>query len=365
MPLVQNLPDVPLDIIGDVHGEFDVLEQLLERLGYDANGIHTEGRHLIFLGDLVDRGPDSPAVVEKVMKLVDSGTAQCILGNHELLLLLDRAIPGNGWFIQPNPHEVPGEFQSARVDPGKMDAYLDFFGSMPVLLENRSLRVAHACWHAPSVAQIRTDARLNLGIAELYRHYEIDVRKRLNNAELAHMVDQEKTFYAVSLRDPGWEADILPAHAEAEIIARMSNPIRVITSGTVEVAERPFFSMGQWQMFYRSQWWNDYHDEIPVVIGHFWRRFDSEAKKVSGVFGKDVFEDVPSHAWMGASNNVYCVDYSVGQRHAERSLSQRLDQFHGKLAALRWPECEVVHDDGTIVPVERAAGDRVGSHASR
>jgi hypothetical protein len=352
LTIIRDLPDGPLDIIGDVHGESEVLEQLLERLGYDANGNTASGRHLVFLGDLIDRGPDSPAVVDKVMKLVDKGVAQCILGNHELLALLGRAIPGNGWFVQPNPHENPGEFRSARVVPSQIDTYLEFFSSMPILLENASLRVAHACWHAPSVAQIRSDARLNLSIADWYRHYEGDVRKRLNNAELAHMVEQERIFYSVALHDPDWASDILPAHAEAEIIARMSNPIRVITSGTVEIAQKPFYAMGQWQMFYRSQWWNSYSDEIPVVIGHFWRRFDNAVNNVSGVFGKDVFENVPSHAWMGMNNNVYCVDYSVGQRHAERGLSQRSAQFHGKLAALRLPECEVVHDDGTVVAVD-------------
>ena len=351
MPLVGKLPDSPLDIIGDVHGEAEVLEHLLERLGYDANGNTAGGRHLVFLGDLIDRGPDSPAVVDKVMQLVDKGVAQCVLGNHELLLLLGRAIPGNGWFVQPNPNEAPGEFDSARVDPSKIDAYVEFFSSLPAVLENESLRIAHACWHAPSVAQLRADSVLKMSIADLYRHYEVDVRKRLNQAELAHMVDQEKMFYSVALHDPNWMADILPAHAEAEIIARMNNPLRVVTSGTVEVAEKPFFAMGQWQMFYRSQWWNTYSDEAPVVIGHFWRRFDDAVNRVSGVFGKDVLEGIPSHAWMGLKDNVYCVDYSVGQRHLERSGSEDSGSFYGKLAALRLPEYEVLHDDGNVVSV--------------
>lgn len=354
MAFIRSLADGPLDIIGDVHGELEVLEHLLERLGYDANGNTAGGRQLVFLGDLVDRGPDSPAVVDRVMQLVDKGVAQCVLGNHELLLLLGRAISGNGWFVQPNPNEAPGEFDSARVDPSKIDTYLEFFSSLPILLENESLRIAHACWHAPSVAQLRSDARLELSIADLYRHYEADVRKRLNNAELAHMVDQEKMFYSVALNDPNWVADILPAHAEAEIIARMSNPIRVVTSGTVEVADKPFYAMGQWQMYYRSQWWNTYSDEKPVVIGHFWRQFDDAVERVSGVFGKDVLEGIPSHAWMGSKENVYCVDYSVGQRHLERRGSEGRGEFHGKLAALRLPECEVLHDDGNVIPVDSA-----------
>ena len=56
--------------------------------------------------------------------------------------------------------------------------------------------------------------------------------------------------------------------------------------------------------------------------------------------------------WMGQRRNVYCVDYSVGQRHLERrERGQAQDEFHGKLAALRYPEWEVVHDDGSMVAI--------------
>jgi hypothetical protein len=184
------------------------------------------------------------------------------------------------------------------------------------------LRIAHACWHPPSISRLKTDARLNKSITELYRHYESELRRDLHEAELAHMIDQERMFYSVKLQDPDWDAKILPAHAEAEIISRMKNPFRVITSGSIEVARKPFFAMGQWQMFYRSKWWDSYDDDKPVVIGHFWRRFSDSAEMVSGVFGKDVFDGVPSHAWMGARNSVYCVDYSVGQLHAERKQTR-------------------------------------------
>jgi hypothetical protein len=72
---------------------------------------------------------------------------------------------------------------------------------------------------------------------------------------------------------------------------------------------------------------------------------------MSGVFGKDVFEGIPSHAWMGKRKNVYCVDYSVGQLHAERRRDTAPGAFQGKLAALRFPEWEVHHDDGTVIPI--------------
>ena len=67
---VAPLFDGPLDIVGDVHGEIDALISLLRELGYGDDGKHPDGRRLVFLGDLVDRGPDSPAVLRKVRALV-------------------------------------------------------------------------------------------------------------------------------------------------------------------------------------------------------------------------------------------------------------------------------------------------------
>ncbi len=89
----------PFDVIGDVHGCGDELEALLAKLGYeiakqpgdDARGRyevrHPQGRKLVFLGDLVDRGPRIPDVLALVMDAVESGAALCVPGNHETKLL--------------------------------------------------------------------------------------------------------------------------------------------------------------------------------------------------------------------------------------------------------------------------------------
>ena len=82
----------PFDIIGDVHGCYRELTELLADLGYevDADGTaarHPEGRRALFLGDLVDRGPATPAVLRLVMGMVAEGNALCIPGNHEVKLL--------------------------------------------------------------------------------------------------------------------------------------------------------------------------------------------------------------------------------------------------------------------------------------
>lgn len=82
----------PFDIIGDIHGCRSELETLLGRLGYAlvrdglgraVDAAHPEGRTAVFVGDLVDRGPDSPGVLRLVMGMVGVGHALCVSGNHE------------------------------------------------------------------------------------------------------------------------------------------------------------------------------------------------------------------------------------------------------------------------------------------
>lgn len=88
----------PFDIIGDIHGCFDELKQLLVTMGYiieeadgpggkDYRGTHPGGRRAVFLGDLVDRGPNMVGVLKLVMNMIESGSALCVCGNHDLRVL--------------------------------------------------------------------------------------------------------------------------------------------------------------------------------------------------------------------------------------------------------------------------------------
>lgn len=101
MPLWNDKLDEhgPFDIIGDVHGCYDELAELLTQLGYAAIGpagawSHPHGRKLVFLGDLVDRGPKIPEVVRLVMDSIAAGSALCVPGNHDIKFM--RAIWGKG-----------------------------------------------------------------------------------------------------------------------------------------------------------------------------------------------------------------------------------------------------------------------------
>lgn len=94
VPLANDLREQagPFDVIGDVHGCATELRELLERLGYDEDGAHPDGRRVVFLGDLVDRGPGVAEVLKLAMRMIERHGALCVMGNHEAKLV--RALEG-------------------------------------------------------------------------------------------------------------------------------------------------------------------------------------------------------------------------------------------------------------------------------
>ena len=141
----------PFDVIGDVHGCRAELEALLARLGYaierDAAGRpvgarHPHGRRAVFLGDLVDRGPDTPGVLRLAMGMVTAGDALAVPGNHENKLL--RALRGRPVRIG---HGLAQSLAQLDAEPAefraRVEAFLDGLVSHYVLDGGR-LVVAHA-----------------------------------------------------------------------------------------------------------------------------------------------------------------------------------------------------------------------------
>ncbi len=129
----------PFDVIGDVHGCREELEALLAALGYvldrDADGLainarHPAGRRAIFLGDLVDRGPDTPGVLRLAMGMVAAGTALAVVGNHEARLL--RALRAGLGGRSPDGSPPSGkQGKAVRVSHGLAES-LEQIGSQPV-----------------------------------------------------------------------------------------------------------------------------------------------------------------------------------------------------------------------------------------
>jgi polynucleotide kinase-phosphatase len=141
----------PFDIIGDLHGCYDELLDLLSKLGYTVEEGEApagsrvrppEGRKAVFLGDLVDRGPRIPDVLRLVMGMVEAGTALCVPGNHDVKLLRKlrgrdvRITHGLGDSLEQLEREPP-EFRE------QVSSFLDRLVSHYVLDRGR-LVVAHA-----------------------------------------------------------------------------------------------------------------------------------------------------------------------------------------------------------------------------
>jgi hypothetical protein len=104
------------------------------------------------------------------------------------------------------------------------------------------------------------------------------------------------------------------------------------------------------------KWWSEYTAETPVVFGHYWRG-SRNSGDISG--GKpDLFAGSETGDWLGPKQNVYCVDFSVGGRFRERQLAAKRPSlepipFASRLGAVRWPERDIVFDDGITVPAAR------------
>jgi protein phosphatase len=136
----------PFDILGDVHGCIDELTELLTVLGYrpepEVGFRHPQGRRAIFLGDLVDRGPDTAAVLRMVMAMVDGGTALCVPGNHENKLL--RALRGRKVQVSHGLAETLAQLEGSPPQlRGRIAEFLDGLVSH-LVLDDRRLVVAHA-----------------------------------------------------------------------------------------------------------------------------------------------------------------------------------------------------------------------------
>jgi protein phosphatase len=137
----------PFDIIGDIHGCRAELESLLERLGYDLATLrHPNERKLVFLGDLVDRGPDVTGVLRIAMRAVAGGSALCVPGNHEVKLL--RWLRGEKVRVSHGLTESIAQME--RESPECREQVVRFIDSLisHYVLDDGKLVVAHAGMNA-------------------------------------------------------------------------------------------------------------------------------------------------------------------------------------------------------------------------
>jgi hypothetical protein len=344
---IQRLFDGPLDLVGDVHGEWLALRSLLTHLGYDARGEHRQGRRLVFVGDLCDRGPDSPRVIEFVREAVERDLAQCVLGNHELNVLRQERKRGNGWYFASHPdHTGPDYHDARRATNRDRDTIRAFFAGLPLALTRPDLRVAHAAWNTAALTAIGSVPRESH--LDRYVEFERGIAD-IVHGEVAEAVREELRRWGDHLHDQHAAVPLLPALAFADETYQMGNPLRVLTSGVERRAAHSFFASGKWRMVTRVPWWQEYGEPTPVVIGHYWRWFSAAGRDRYGHGTADLFGAHHALDWLGPRKNVFCVDYSVGARFRERRDGHEPGTYT-TLAALRWPERELVTETGSRFP---------------
>lgn len=157
------------DVIGDVHGCAQTLVRLLELMGYKKDrGVYCHpSRQVIFLGDVVDRGPRIREALHLVRDMVERGSALMILGNHEFNAMSYCTPVSQGALEYLRPHTPSNARQIAETlhqfadYPAEWHSFMDWFAGLPLFLElqhprtDTIFRAVHACWDQSLIDQHR------------------------------------------------------------------------------------------------------------------------------------------------------------------------------------------------------------------
>lgn len=277
------------DIIGDIHGCAAPLEALLDMMGYrrsDDDGPHRHpNRQAIFVGDLIDRGPQQLLVLQIVRAMVEAGSAQMVLGNHEFnAMAYGTEWPdGSGRYLRP--HDEPENERAAKnedqhrafleqVTGGHRIEFLDWMAQQPLWLDLGGIRVVHACWHQPSIDYLTDE----LGGTRLTTVEQL-VRASTDGDPMFVTVETLLKGPEISLTAHGLEP-YLDKDGHSRDQARMrwwnseASTLRDIAEMganftiTKDVPYPPLPEVAV-PVEHRS---HVYADEVPVFYGHYWRQ---------------------------------------------------------------------------------------------
>ena len=291
-------------MIGDVHGCADKLEGLLRDLGYNENGgvyRHTEPgdeRQAIFVGDLVDRGPQQIKSLEVVRAMVDSGSAQMVMGNHEFnAISFATRDPDSGEFARPhnkkNVKQHKAFTDQIPVDTRLYAYWIEWFKTLPLWLDLGGIRVVHACWNRDEIERAKDCVSPGTPISDEFivratdkgspEHRAIEVLLKGPELSLADYGQPGFKDKGGHLRHEArirwWNADGSTLRELAEI------PPDAKTRNGAPYPTLPETPCPKERVF-------DYRDPIPVFYGHYWRT--GKPRK-----GED---------W---TDNTVCVDFSA------------------------------------------------------
>lgn len=141
------------DFIGDVHGKYSELTFLLLEKGYDVFGdsFYSTKRRAIFVGDFVDKGPESLKVLKLVKSMCDSGCAMAVLGNHDWNWIRFNTSNGNGGYLREHSPDNLKQNKETRMvwknaPESEKKEILLWLSKLPFWIKTASFGVIHACW---------------------------------------------------------------------------------------------------------------------------------------------------------------------------------------------------------------------------
>jgi hypothetical protein len=252
------------DVIGDIHGCHRELVELLAALGYsdDSGAYRHPTRQAIFVGDLIDRGPQQTLVLRTVRAMADAGSARVVMGNHEFNAVA-YATPDprrTGEYLRPHTPKNNGQHAAflEQIGAGSTDhaEVVAWFATLPLWLELGDLRVVHACWDPEAMDGLGSpylddqafvdasdrDHPAYGWVENLCKGPEVELPK----GHSFHDKDGHERHHA---RFRWWD-DQARTYAQAcEVPPGSSLPNDPLDDAPVE----------------------PYQDKVPVIFGHYWR----------------------------------------------------------------------------------------------
>ena len=158
-------------IVPDIHGQAEKLDGLLSQLGWHSrpSGLHasTPNQELVFLGDFIDRGRENKRVIQTVRRVMDSGKAHAIMGNHELNAIHFHTLdPTTGNPLRShtdkNKHQHANFLKEMPFGSAGAHESIEWMRSLPLYLEFSGFRAVHACWDESTIADLA--AATTLGV---------------------------------------------------------------------------------------------------------------------------------------------------------------------------------------------------------
>ncbi len=288
------------DLIGDIHGHADALENLLQLMDYLPEGEgyrHTAGRKVIFLGDYIDRGPKIRRTLQIVRAMTDADQALAIMGNHEFNALAYHTPDENGCWLRPHTEEKMAQHaatvaQLADPFPDEWRAWMQWFRALPLFLDLPGLRAVHAAWNDDAIDLLRDIGPLDDALLRQMTPKDTPLGRArdilLNGHELrlpeGYWFSDKTGFRRRDIRLRWWE------NSSGKSYRQMVYP----DSETVPDLPIPDD---------RAAHLSGYPLEaVPVFIGHYWLPAAAERKPIT--------------------HNIACLDYSVAKG--------------GQLTAYRW-----------------------------